>query len=210
MKKLWIIFTLSMTLLYGTHVEASDKVDQHATTWNACVNNIYALHQQLIVDKDVRVEKRRGGYATVKDWYYLEEKYFDKKTGKLISQLQWDGLVENKLHTIEVYVRDDDGRVIRDYVAAYLPDDHNAPTQTLITLHRYNGNLHAFRSFDASGYRVVERCEGNYKGTPVNFILDEDEIAELQYEKDSVMQSAEYAACFGDLQTEAGIYLIPQ
>ena len=205
------ISLLFLVCLFGVaHLEAKEEVNQHAETWNTCVNNIYALHQRLIVEDEVRVEKSKGGYANLREWFYIEEKYFDKKTGHLISQIQWDGLIEGQLHTIEVYVRDDDGRVIRDYVAAYLPHYHNAPTQTLITLHRYNKKLHAFRSFDASGYRVVERCQGKYKGKRVEILLDEDEIAELQYEESSVMQSDAYKACFGDLQTEVGIYQVAQ
>ena len=210
MKQVCMIILATMSLLALTQVGALEEDNQHTITWNTCARNIYALHQRLIVDMDVRVEKRKGGYSNIEGWHYLEEKYFDKNTGKLISQIQWDGSADNQLHTIEVYIRDEQGRIIRDYVAAYLPSYHTAPTQTLISLHRYHNELHAFRTFDASGYRIVERCQGSYQGKPVEILLDEDEIAELQYEKDSVMQSAEYQACFGDLQTEAGIYLIPQ
>ena len=210
MKQLFISLVLLMSLFEIMPIEAVAKENQHAITWNACANNIYGLHQRLMVDVDVRIKKRKGGYSHIEDWHYLEEKFFDKNTGKLISQIQWDSSADNQLHTIEVYIRDEQGRVIRDYMAAYLPEYHNAPTQTLISLHRYNKDLHAFRTFDASGYRITERCEGTFQGKSYEMLLDEDEIAEMQYDKDSVMQSEAYKACFGNLQTEAGIYLFPQ
>ena len=114
------------------------------------------------------------------------------------------------MHSVEVFVHDDEGRVIRDYIAAYLPTYRNAPTQTLISLHRYQDQLHAFRTFDASGYRIIERCTGSLKGREVNLLLDEDEIAEALGDPGSIMASDEYRACFGNLQAEAGKYLQPQ
>lgn len=113
------------------------------------------------------------------------------------------------LHTIEVYVHDKLGRVVRDYTAAYLPFYHNAPTQTLISLHHYNNKLHAFRSFDASGDTVLERCEGkDSKGQTVNLLLDEDD---LLYDNDGIMDSAEYKQCFaGFKHDKLGKYILPQ
>jgi hypothetical protein len=210
MKRISISLFSLFVLSSAVQADAMQEDNLHVRTWNNFAHNILKLHKELIKDQDVRTEKGKGGYNHLKDWHYREEKYYNKDTGKLISKIQWDGSKENQLHTIEVYIRDDQGRVKRDYIAAFLPHYHNAPVQTLISLHRYNDDLHAFRSFDASGYRVVERCQGSYQGEPVELLLDEDEIAELQYEKDSVMQSQLYEACFGDLQTEAGDYLTPR
>ena len=125
----------------------------------------------------------------------------------------WERENPKQLHSIEVFVHDKQGRVIRDYTAAYLPNYHNAPTQTLISLHRYNGSLHAFRSFDASGYRIIERCTGTLKGKEIDFLLDEDEIAvalEDAYINKGPTVTAEYKSCFGDLQQEIGEYITPQ
>lgn len=210
MKQVYIALLSAMTLATPVWAEAMKEDNIHVRTWNAFAHNILKLHHKLIKDKDVRIEKRRGGYPNDPVWRYEEEKYFDKANNQLISQIQWDGGKENQLHTIEVYIRDKQGRVLRDYIAAYLPTYHNAPTQTLISLHRYHNGLHAFRTFDASGYRIVERCEGKYQGKSVEMLLDEDDIAEMQYEKDSVMKSSDYKTCFGNLQTEAGVYLMPQ
>lgn len=210
MKQVGIFIFSIMVFVTVAQAKNIKEDNQHIRTWNAFAQNVLKLHKKLIKDKAVRVVKHQGGYATVKDWHFQEERYFDKANNQLISQIQWDSGKDGQLHTIEVYVRDKQGKVIRDYIAAFLPFYHNAPVQTLISLHRYHKGLHAFRTFDASGYRIDERCDGRYQGKPVELLLDEDEIADMQYDKDSVMQSATYKACFGDLQTAAGIYLQPQ
>lgn len=197
-------------LMVGT-VHAADALKQdniHVRTWNAFADNVYKLHEQLISTGDISIKKSEGGYAQNPD-FYIEEAFY--RGDRLISKVQWEKENPDQLHTIEAYIHDDKGRVIRDYIAAYLPVYHNAPTQTLITLHRYNNDLHAFRSFDASGYRVIERCTGMLNGQEVNLLLDEDEIYEALDDPDpnSIINSTEYKQCFGDLQTEAGKYLIP-
>lgn len=98
----------------------------------------------------------------------------------------------------------------RDFSAAYLPEYRNAPTQTLISFHVYNGLLHAFRSFDATGDHILDRCTGRYNAKKINILLDEDELYEGQFAKKGVMQSDTYKACFKGLPETAGKYLTPQ
>jgi len=181
--------------------------NQHIRTWNRFAEQVYELHQQLIQSADISKQTRLGGYAGMPG-FYREERFY--RDDRLISKVQWEKENPEKLHTIEVFLYDDQGRVIRDYIAAYLPTYRNAPTQTLITLHRYQDELHAFRSFDASGFRVIERCTGTLHGREVHLLLDEDEIYEAQGDPQSIMASEAYRACFGDLQTEVGKYLTPQ
>ncbi|MCK5342075.1 MAG: hypothetical protein KAR20_01655, partial [Candidatus Heimdallarchaeota archaeon] len=125
------------------------------------------------------------------------------------SQVQWENGNQNKLHTIEIYIHDETGRVVRDFISAYLPSYHSAPTQTLISFHYYNAALHAFRTFDASGDTVLERCNGmNKKGQVVNLLLDEDE---LYNNDDSIIGSGDYNECFTGLkQKQLGKYIVPQ
>ncbi len=206
---MWRMISLVGLLLAGTvHAAEAMKQDNvHIRTWNAFADNVYQLHRKLSQVDGVRKESRIGGYAQMPAFYREERFYLDDR---LISKVQWEKAQDNVLHSIEVFVHDEQGRVIRDFTAAYLPTYRNAPTQTLISLHRYHDKLHAFRSFDASGYRVIERCTGSLKGRDVNILLDEDEIDEALGDPASIMASAEYKACFGDLQTEAGKYLMPQ
>lgn len=179
---------------------------KHVRVWNKFANDSLSLHKKLTEGKNLQVKTQVGGYANVKD-FYVEHRYLDK--GKLISQVQWEKEQPTTLHTIEVYLHDKKGRVIRDFLVAYLPFYHNAPTQTLISFHHYTGNLHAFRSFDASGDKVLERCMGrDDKGQVVNLLLDEDDLFN---DPDEIIGTKEYSSCFAGLkQQQLGKYIIPQ
>jgi hypothetical protein len=203
-----IISILLMPFMFSVAVatEPMKGDNKHVRVWNKFANDSLKLHKKLTKGKKLQVKTLVGSYANVKD-FYIEHRYFDN--GKLISQVQWEKDDPKTLHTIEVYVHDKQGRVIRDFMAAYLPFYHNAPTQTLISIHHYVGKLHAFRSFDASGDVVLERCEGiNEKGQTVNLLLDEDD---LYNDPDEIMGSKEYNRCFDGLKQEKlGKYIIPQ
>ena len=206
---MWRSVSLVGLLLMGTAyaAEPMKEDNQHVRSWNAFADNVYQLHQKLSQVDGVSTKTRIGGYAGMPEFYREERFYIGER---LISKVQWEKAQENVLHSIEVFIHDDQGRVIRDYIAAYLPTYRNAPTQTLISLHRYHDQLHAFRTFDASGYRIIERCIGQLEAREVNILLDEDEIDAALGDPNSIMASAEYQACFGDLQVEAGKYLLPQ
>ncbi len=186
--------------------EAMKGDNKHVRVWNKFANDSLNLHKKLTDGKQLEIKTSIGSYANVKD-FYIEHRYFDN--GRLISQVQWEKDDPSTLHTIEVFVHDKKGRVIRDFMAAYLPFYHNAPTQTLISIHHYNNELHAFRSFDASGDIVLERCTGKGdKGLVVNILLDEDD---LYNDDDNIMASASYKECFaGFKQDQLGKYIIPQ
>lgn len=203
-----LAITLFIIMIPISYAAMKDD-NKHTRTWNAFADNILKLHQILIEGKDVKVKTRIGGYSGTPD-FYREEKFINKKTEKVISIVQWEKENPKKMHTIEVFVYDKKGRVSRDYAAAYLPTYRNAPTQTLVSLHQYNGKLHAFRTFDATGDRIVDRCEGTLKGQEVNLLLDEDEIYEAQSGSSNAMEHPSYKACFKGLPNEPGKYLTPQ
>ena len=201
-----IILILPFLVSSVSATEPMKGDNKHVRVWNKFANDTLALHKKLTAGKKLDVKTQIGSYANVKD-FYIEHRYFDK--GVLISQVQWEKENPKTLHTIEVYVHDKAGRIIRDFVAAYLPFYHNAPTQTLISIHHYAGNLHAFRSFDASGDTILERCEGkDDEGQVVNLLLDEDDLIN---DEDGIMATAEYKQCFtGFKQDKLGKYIIPQ
>lgn len=178
----------------------------HVQTWNQFAKQTLALHHRLTSELPVKRETTSGGYAHLPD-FYREENYYHN--GHLVSRVQWEKETDH-LHVIEVFVRDDQGRIRRDYTAAYLPEYRNAPTQTLVSFHTYNGELHAFRSFDASGELVVERCTGTLEGEPVNLLIDLDQIFQSVEVDDDVRQTPEYKACFAGLPEQPGKYLTPQ
>lgn len=204
-----LILSLAGLPLQAAKSEAMKGDNQHVRRWNSFANNLLELHKRLVSQQVNTIKTRMGGYAHLPN-FYKEYKYINKKTGKLISQVQWEKAYPDNLHTIEVYIYDKFGRVTRDYSAAYLPDYRNAPTQTLISLHAYSGLLHAFRSFDATGDHILDRCTGRHQGKKINILLDEDELYEGQFEKNGVMQSDTYQLCFKDLPKTAGKYLTPQ
>lgn len=193
---------------FAANMQAMKEDNQHIRRWNAFANDLLKLHDRLISQQVHVIKTRMGGYAHMPN-FYKEYKYLNKKTGKLISQVQWEKAYPDNLHTIEVYVHDKYGRVVRDYSAAYLPDYRNAPTQTLISLHAYNGLLHAFRSFDATGDHILDRCTGRYNAKVINILLDEDELYEGRFAKNGVMQSDTYRECFKGLPDRADKYLNP-
>lgn len=204
---------VSSLLIYSQTVFAGPEVEEdnlHIRTWNQFAQNILKFHQQRIKGVDVEVKEKLGGYFNQPDFFLQKDYYQD---GSHLATVMWEKENPEQLHSIEVFVHDKKNRVVRDYTAAYLPNYHNAPTQTLISLHRYNDGLHAFRTFDASGYRIIERCTGSYKGKEIDFLLDEDEIAiamEDAYIRKGPMISADYKNCFGDLQQDVGKYITPQ
>lgn len=205
-----LIFSLILLLLgivsIASATEAMKGDNKHARVWNKFANDCLSLHKKLTEGKDLQVKNRVGSYTTA-DIFYTEHRYFDN--GRLISQVQWENGNQNKLHTIEVYMHDKVGRIERDFISAYLPNYHYAPTQTLISFHHYNAALHAFRTFDASGYTVLERCTGkNKKGQVVNLLLDEDD---LYNDYDGIIGSDDYNECFAGLkQNKLGKFIVPQ
>lgn len=206
-----ILFTL-LALLVAQVTGAEEKAkapNKHIITWDAFAQNTLSLHKKLISEIEVVKKTKTGGYAGMPE-FYIEETFYHPLTNNLISRVQWEKANPTQLHAIEVYLYDDKGRVIRDYVAAYLPSYHKAPTQTLISLYQYNGELQAFRTFDASGYRIFERCTGQFQGKEVDLMLDEDEIADSLEGKTKATKTETYKACFAGLQEKAGQYLTPQ
>ncbi len=204
-----IAFFISLILFVfsiASATEESKEENEHARVWNKFANDCLKLHKKLTDGKDLQVKSSKGTYINM-DGFYTEHRYLDD--GRLISQVQWENGDQELLHTIEIYIHDNKGRVIRDFISAYLPSYHHAPTQTLISFHHYHGDLHSFRTFDASGDTVLERCTGkNKKGESINFILDEDD---LYNDYDNIMESVDYIECFSGLQqTRLGKYIVPQ
>lgn len=204
-----VVMLVANTFTYTYAVESTKSNNVHARTWNKFAADVLVLHKHLQKKKKLTVTKQTGGYFGNPD-FYNEEIHTDASNGKLVSRVQWEREDPEKLHTIEVFIHDKKGRVIRDYAAAYLPNYRNAPVQTLVSFYVYNGMLMAYRTFDASGDRIGERCVGKLKGEEVNFLLDEDEIVDALDGYSDRMEQPDYKACFKGLREEVGKYLLPQ
>ncbi len=186
---------------------------QHVNSWNAFANHCYKLHLKQLEGREYTVKTTTGGYFGNEN-FYRQEDYYDAETGLLLSTVQWERENPENLHSVAVYIYDDEGKLVRDYSATYLPHYRNAPTQTLIFLHRYNDGTHAFRSFDASGDRIYEQCQGEINGRSIMLSLESDDIDEgiyqLRENRTGIMTTPEYRHCFGDLAETADEYLIPK
>jgi hypothetical protein len=183
--------------------------DQRVRQWNAFADSLYRLHKQQTAGRQIRETEQIGGYARL-EGFYREVSYHDAASGRLLSRIQWERDNPERIHTIEVYVYDDRGRLVRDYMAWYLPNFRNAPRQTTINLHHYDGELHGWRQFDASDNRIYERCSRLPDGKVVLELWGEDRISHAEENPRGVMNSPEYRRCFGGLQKTAGRYLMPQ
>ncbi|MDY6979078.1 MAG: hypothetical protein SV201_04305 [Pseudomonadota bacterium] len=204
-----LLLLVGLFLLSGKPVlsqQALQEDQTHVATWNRFADQTLALHRQLIDALPVQRQTSTGGYAHLPE-FYRQESYFHD--GELISRVQWE-IETGDLHVIEVFIRDDQGRVVRDYTAAYLPEYRNAPTQTLVSFHAYNNGLHAFRSFDASGDLNVERCSGTHEGERVELLVDLGSVFGSAGEDPELQQSPVYQRCFAGLPEKPGKYLHPQ
>jgi hypothetical protein len=181
-------------------------------TWNEFAAALYVLHQHQLENRAITTAARTGGYAAGAlggPDFYREVKYYDAQTGRLLSRIQWERKRPSRIHVIEVFVHGKDGRVVRDYLAAYLPRFRNAPVQTLINFHGYGQGLHSFRQFDASGRRIYEQCRGKYFGEDVFLSLDDPDSLRAA-DNPELFESPVYLACFENLPLRAGSYLDPR
>lgn len=213
-----VYIIISTAILFsGTGMAAdearSDRMredSEHVRDWNKFADEVYALHKKLVTGKEIKKVEKKGGYDGMPE-FYNEVEYIDKKTGNLISRILWETENPDQIHVIEVNVYDNKNRVSRSYTAAFLPGYRNAPNQTLIHLYNYNDKkLKAFRTFDASGERIYEQCEGEYKGKQVWISLEDVDIAAAENTPTSIMFKPEYKACFTGLQKVCGDYVRPQ
>lgn len=182
----------------------------HVHTWNKFAEDLLALHKQRVSRNKVRTTEKAGGYMNNPD-FYKEVEYIDVKTGKLLSRVLWEKDNPDQVHVMEVYFYDAKGKPTRDFTAAFLPGYRNAPNQTLINLHGTHPQLKAFRSFDASGDRIYEQCEGSLGGKEVWISMEDYQIEyELRQGSKGVMGTAEYKSCFKGVSEDPGKYLTPQ
>ncbi|MCK4743252.1 MAG: tetratricopeptide repeat protein [Sulfuriflexus sp.] len=186
------------------------KVDvKQVAQWNDFSDSLYVLHQSLLKNTQVRTEEEVGGYGGVTAGdFYTEIRYYDKKTNTLLSQIQWELERPTVIHNIEVFIYDD-GRLVRDYYAGYLPHHRNAPLHTMVNFYGEQEGLRSFRQFDASGERIYEQCSGKHFSEDVDISLENDEWLSSSSESLKLISSEPYIACFGDTPTEIGKYINP-
>lgn len=192
---------------YNTLKSDQTQVNQ----WNNFVRELYQLHLDLTKNIEVDTKEVNGGYggSFANTNFYREVSYINKKSHQLISKIQWEIANPDTIHTIEVYLYDKKGNIKTDFYARFLPDARNAPVQTLINLHNYNDQLHAFRQFDASGELIYETCRGQFFNEVINLHLDDHEILDFRTSNDDEVLNEAYASCFFNVSQSATNYLHP-
>ena len=208
-----LLYLLLPVSLWAAEPGAMKEDKGQVSSWNRFADDLYALHQRQIAGRAVRQEEKLGGYANLPD-FYRQVKYFDADSGVLLSEIQWESEHPERIHSIAVFRHDEQGRVLRDYSATFLPEYRNAPVQTLVFLHQYPQGVHAFRSFDASNELLYERCEGSFEAKPVSISLDIDELEAAQGERyrdqRGILTEPAYRHCFGGLPDTAAAALPPR
>ncbi len=193
----------------GTESSGGMKEDKtHVQVWNEFARNVFNLHKKQLMGRQIRKTSEVGGYVG-RPAFYREVNYYDAKRNLLLSKIQWELKNPQHIHSIEVYVYDDKGRVVRDYTVSFLPDYRNAPVQALINLHTYKDGVHGMRQFDASGDRTYETCEGTYKGKKVSFRLFEDDLEGDDADVARLMKSPLYKACMHNMPPKVSMHYMP-
>ncbi len=215
-KKIFISL-ITMMVLLAAHANAATSAKKtssmstdniHVTSWNRFSEELYLFHTHQINTHQIQTEEALGGYAGMPD-FYREVKYYDAKTNKLLSRIQWERDNPDKIHVIEVFVYQENGKLKSDYLAAFLPKHRNAPIQTLINVHYQNDELYSFRQFDASGARIHEQCQGHYFDQPVLISLDEDDFDSTEPHIIKTLVSDEYLTCFEFTPSVVNHYISP-
>lgn len=166
----------------------------------------HALHEKQVAQSTVRTTQEAGRYNGVaaQGYTYLITSYYDAATGRLLSRVQRDAQLPEAIHITEVYLYDDKGRVVRDYLSIAPPWRPTHPSNAYLNWHHYPGTLHSFRQFELDGQVNYEFCEGELDGRPVRISLPWNDINK------TTTSTPEYRACFDGMSTGWKPYLTPQ
>jgi len=207
----FVLFLLLITALQAKQrLTPLTEDTKQVAQWNRFADALYTVHESRIKNASIRTEKEIGGYGGVNAGdFYTEVRYFDTQKDLLLSKIQWELERPNVIHNIEIFIYDDEGNLVRDYYAGYLPHHRNAPLHTMINFYGDEEGLKSFRQFDASGERIYEQCFGKHFSDDVDISLDNDEWLAPTKEWLTLVASEPYVACFGDTPKAVGKYIDP-
>ncbi len=203
------VLTFTAMAVFAEDKENKLEVDHDQVHgWNQFADRIYELHKWRINRVKTIKKVSSGGYDQMEN-FYQQENFYHVENGQLLSRIKWEADNLDKIHEIELFIYDANGKLIVDYLAAYLPVTRNAPIQTLINFHHYEQYLHGFRQFDADGERIYEQCKGVYFGRDLFLYLDDDAIPYGEPDFEDPLDNEAYHSCFGFLVTEVGELINP-
>ncbi len=166
---------------------------------------VYALQQQQIAQHEIRTAEETGDYegAAAARYRYVDTRYYDAASGRLLSHVRRDADTPEHVHIVEVNVYEQ-GKLVRDFGSLTLPWAPLQPTRTFINFHHYNGKLHSFRQYDFYGDVGYESCTGELAGKPVRIALDDKDLLDA-----ANTATPEYKACFDGMRSDWERYLTP-
>ena len=97
----------------AVEIPAKTVDQQQVAEWNRFVDDLYNLHKRQLEGKAIRTEERIDGYHQMPE-FYREVMYYDASNGRLLSRVAWERENPDRLHEIEVFQHDTEGRVILD------------------------------------------------------------------------------------------------
>lgn len=204
----WICLAYPVVGNTAENTSSSSTDKKHVKILNQFAQRLRILHELQTTQNEIFQKESKGGYRGGDD-FYREVKYYNKKTGNLLSRVMWEIEKPDQIHEIEVFVYDGNGRLKRDYLAAFLPVLRNAPVQALINLHHQNDEAKSFRQFEVSGEKIYEYCEGKFFGEPLTISLDDNDFVVPNEETIKLMESVEYLSCFDKTMGTLGDYVNP-
>lgn len=165
---------------------------------------VYALHEQRLAQRQIRTEQETGSYegAAAARYRYVDTRYYDAASGRLLSRVRRDAAEPEFVHIVEVNVYEN-GKLVRDFGSITLPWAPLQPVRAFINLHHYNGGLHSFRQYDIFGQVAYESCEGDLGGKRVDISLDGSDINAAS------TATAEYKTCFDGVSKDWARYANP-
>jgi hypothetical protein len=134
----------ALLLAAGALTAAPLDHKRRAAQWNAFVEGLLELHRARQAAQVTYARERVGGYAG-RSGFYREVSHHTEYDDRPLSRVQREREPPGNLHAIKLFVHDRHGRVVRDYVASFLPDTRKAPFQALVCLHDDGNGLVAFR-----------------------------------------------------------------
>lgn len=195
MKKWMILCALCVT---QAAVAAPSRPDFHRL--------VYALHEQQLAAHTVRTDEETGTYngLAAAGYRYRETRYYDLKTGRLLSRIRRDADVPDAIHISEVNIYGANGQLTRDYLSIAPPWKPVHPSNAYLNLHHYNGKLHSFRQFELDGQVNYEFCEGELAGKPVRISLPWEDMSK------GATATPEYRACFDGMNKDWKTFITPR
>lgn len=194
MKKLIVMACLCLPPIA---LAATSRPDYHRA--------VYALHERQIAGHAIRTTEETGNYngEAAKGYRYRITSYFDAATGRLLSRVERNADLPEAIHITQVYIYDDDGRLIRNFFSSAPPWKPIYPSHAYINLHHHNGKLHSYRQFELDGRVNYEFCEGELDGRRVSISLDWTDINE------KTTATPDYRACFDGISNDWEPYITP-